>query len=238
MKIALQTLSILLALCISSSSFADVSTPVHQEKKIYYKGTDQKKRVALTFDDGPDDIITVKVLDILKKEHVHASFFVVGRLVKHNSQIFKRIVKEGHLVAIHAWTHPDLTKLTSDEIKSQLHQTSSIIHQYSGKKPLLFRPPYGALNEKVKQVVQNEGLTTIQWNIDTKDWQGPSPTRIVGRISSQIVPGSIILQHSAGGTRRLESTVDALPEIIRLLKQQGYQIVTLDELLHTPAYSN
>lgn len=210
---------------------------MHQEN-IYYKGSNQTKRVALTFDDGPDDIITVKVLDILKKENVQASFFLVGRLVKHNPQIFKRIIKEGHLAAIHAWTHPDFTKLSRDEIKSQLQQTSLIIHQYSGKKPLLFRPPYGALNEKVKKVVRHEGLTTVQWNIDTKDWQGPSPTRIIGRISSQIVPGSIILQHSAGGTRRLESTVDALPEIIRLLKKQGYQIVTLDELLHTPAYAN
>jgi peptidoglycan/xylan/chitin deacetylase (PgdA/CDA1 family) len=205
---------------------------------VYYKGPGKIKKIALTFDDGPDTKITSQILDILQKEKVHATFFVVGSRIKQNPYIFKRIIREGHLIANHTWDHPILTKLTKQQIILQLEKTNNLIEQLSGKKPLLFRPPYGAMNQRVQKIIQEKGLTTVQLTIDTRDWQGPSPRKILNNISSQLIPGSIILQHSAGGTKKLVSIVSALPEIIHLLKKSNYQIVTLDQLLHTTAYQD
>jgi peptidoglycan/xylan/chitin deacetylase (PgdA/CDA1 family) len=117
-------------------------------------------------------------------------------------------------------------------------RTNHIIQQLTGKTPLFARPPFGAMNQIVKQQMIDNGYTIIQWSLDTRDWKGTEAQKILQKVKSQLDPGDIILQHSAGGRHNLHGTVNALPHIIHLLKKRGYQLVTVEELLNTPAYKS
>jgi peptidoglycan-N-acetylglucosamine deacetylase len=205
-------------------------------KHLIYSGPAFGKRVALTFDDGPDRHYTLQILDILKRERVPATFFVVGNLSRKYPDVLKRIDREGHVIGNHSYSHPLLTKMTMDEVDAQLYRTNEIIRKETGKTPLLFRPPYGAVNKRLEKHLAAEGFRIIQWSVDTRDWAGPSSRKIIHTVKSQVGPGGIILQHSAGGPQ-LKETVEALPVIIRYLKENGYEFVTVDRLLDVPAYA-
>lgn len=205
-----------------------------KKRPIVFKGSSQSKKVALTFDDGPDIEVTSKILKILREEHVPATFFVTGRMVKEYPQMLKQIDEEGHVIGNHSWSHPQLTKLSSEKIESELHRTNEIIEKVVGKKVLLFRPPYGATNSRVQQVIKKNGFLIINWSVDTNDWRGNSGSTIEKIVKQQVSPGGIILQHNAGN--KLQGTIDALPKMISFLKSQGYQLVTVDQLLDSPPY--
>lgn len=206
-----------------------------KKKVLFYHGPSFKKQVALTFDDGPDRNFTLQVLDILKKEQVPATFFVVGNLSKRYPDVLERIDQEGHIIGNHSYNHPQFTKISLTQLDKQIHQTNRIIHQAIKKTPLLVRPPYGSMNRKVENHLGKQGFRVIQWSVDTVDWKGPSSQQIVHTVKRDTKPGGIILQHSAGGDQ-LQQSVDALPEIIRHFKSQGYEFVTIDQLLNVPAY--
>jgi delta-lactam-biosynthetic de-N-acetylase len=216
------------------------STKKKRQRKVtvYYKGPTKYKRVALTFDDGPDSHYTVKILDILKREQVPATFFVLGKLCKRNPHVLQRMVREGHCIGNHSWDHPDFTDVSAIEMMSQLKRTNEIIRRITGKTPVLVRPPFGTMNQNVKREIAKYGFTIIHWSLDTKDWRGTSAQKILQTVQKKIGPGDIILQHSAGGIAHLDGTVKALPEIIHLLKKEGYEIVTIEQLLHTSAYKS
>jgi len=202
---------------------------------VIYKGKGNLKRVALTFDDGPDTFFTPQILDILKKEKVKATFFVVGQLVQKNPHVLRRIIKEGHIVGNHSWDHPNFLNISNKQIITQLENTSNLIYRITGKKPLLARPPYGNLDDRVIQIIQQSGYAIVKWSLDTLDWKGKDFEEIVSFISSNLGPSHIILQHSAGSPK-LHGTVKALPEIIKIFKSNGYELVTLDKLLNIPVY--
>lgn len=206
-----------------------------KQQTLFYKGLSTQKRVALTFDDGPDRYYTLQILDILKKEKVPATFFVVGNLSKIYPDVLRRIDQEGHVIGNHSWNHPQFTKLSQSGINSQLSRTNAVIKEAIGKEPRLFRPPYGAMNTRVEKQIGSQGYKIIQWSVDTRDWSGRSSKQIVNTVINQVEPGGIILQHSAGG-EKLRTTVEALPQIISYLKKNGYEFVTVDELLYVPAY--
>jgi peptidoglycan/xylan/chitin deacetylase (PgdA/CDA1 family) len=207
-----------------------------QHETSFYRGSRYKKQVALTFDDGPDDNYTKQVLDILKKEHVKATFFVVGTMAKRYPSSLKRIDQEGHVVANHSWNHPVLSKLPEAGVMKQIEDTNNVITSVIGKTPLLVRPPYGALNKKLTNAVGKKGYKLIYWDVDTLDWDNHSPDQILASVKKESKTGSIVLQHSAG-SKSIQSTVIALPKIIAFLRSQGYQFVTIDEMLSIPAYS-
>jgi peptidoglycan/xylan/chitin deacetylase (PgdA/CDA1 family) len=205
-------------------------------KAIVLRGP-MRKEVALTFDDGPDDEWTTKVLDQLAKVNVKATFFIFGRRAEQFPNVLRRIVREGHIIGNHTYTHPNLTKLKAEEVRSQLERTDAVIRRLTGKTPALFRPPYGALNDTVVQEVIRLKKKIIFWNVDSLDWMQLNAKQVETNILSHVRPGSIILQHAAGGTgENLQGTVDAIPFVVRELHSRGYKFRTVPQLVNIPAY--
>lgn len=180
------------------------------------------KSVALTFDDGPG-IYTHKVLKILKKAHVPATFFVVGYLVERYPDIVKDEVRLGNSVGNHSWSHPltiPFAQMDQKQLDNQIERTNDALAAL-GIKPNLFRPPGGSYDANVVETARRNGARTVLWDISTDDWaSATTPKDIVQRIMSQIQPGSIILMHDGGGDQ--SATVKALPTLIKQIRKRGY----------------
>lgn len=181
--------------------------------------------VALTFDDGPQPVFTPQILTELQLYGVHATFFCIGRQVQAYSNIVRQLYQSGNVVGNHSWSHPNLTRLSPAAIRWQLSATSVIIQQVTGAAPTLFRPPYDVTNATVRRIAAQLGLVQAGWTIDTHDWQRPGVARIVSTTLTQARNGSIILMHDGGGDR--SQTVQALPQIIRGLRQRGFAFIVL-----------
>lgn len=176
--------------------------------------------IALTFDDGPDAVLTPQFLDILDVYDVHATFFVVGSNIEGNEQIIERMVAEGHSVQNHTWDHPYLTQLTSEEIERQLEMTNEMIVGAGAPEPRFGRPPYGDYDARVAGVFEAQGLAITTWTnvLDIRDWDGPaSPAQIVERVRIHLQDGGVVLLHDVQQT-----TLEALPAIIDVVHQDGY----------------
>ena len=222
-------LFILLAMVITQS----ISVSAAASKFVTSVNTTSKV-VALTFDDGADGANTNKILDILAKNNVKATFFLTGSGANNHPQYIKNIAAKGHQLGNHSYTHPDFTKLTATQMKSELDRTEALIKSLTGKttKPI-FRAPFGAVNSTVLNDVGAAGYGyTIQWNIDTIDWKGLTASQINTKVQTNIKPGSIVLMHTGAGA---PGTPLALPTMISQLKAKGYQFVTVSQLL---AYQN
>ncbi len=196
-----------------------------------YKAHTNKKVIALTFDDGPDQRFTPDILDVLNQHHVNATFFLMGSRVAKYPHVAKRIVKTGHAAGNHTYWHPQLTKTGVHNMKWEINKTEQQIQAATGTKPKLFRAPYGALNKTLVKKLGGMGYKGIGWSIDTNDWKELSARSIVNRVFNNVHPGAIILMHSAGhGTQDLSGTVHALKKMIPRLKKKGYRFVTIPEL--------
>ncbi|WP_215144266.1 LysM peptidoglycan-binding domain-containing protein [Exiguobacterium qingdaonense] len=218
-------LFILLAMMITQS----ISVSAAASKLIPSVNTTSKV-VALTFDDGADGTNTDQILNILATYDVKATFFLTGTGTNHHRQSIRNIVAKGHQLGNHSYTHPDFTKLTATQMKSELDRTESLVKSVTGKttKPI-FRAPYGAVNNTVLNGVGAAGYGyTIQWNIDTIDWKGLTASQINTKVQSNIKPGSIVLMHTGAGA---SGTPLALPTMISQLKAKGYKFVTVSQLL-------
>jgi peptidoglycan-N-acetylglucosamine deacetylase len=200
---------------------------------IYTNSTTTKKVAALTFDDGPDGIITPKILDILKENNIKASFFFIGNSLNSYSQVVKRADKEGHLILNHSFSHPQLSTKSLSEVDKEVLNTENLIYSLIGKRPGIIRPPYGDVVQATTDELSKLNYKIIIWSIDTLDWSIMEKDGIVNNIISNIRPGDIILMHS---NENKKATAEALPEIIKRLKEMNYALVTLDELLGVPAY--
>jgi peptidoglycan/xylan/chitin deacetylase (PgdA/CDA1 family) len=182
------------------------------------------KCVALTFDDGPGPY-TKRLLGMLRKAKVHATFFSVGEMVAARPEVEKLIAKDGHEIGNHSWSHPDLPKLTSAAITSQVHRTARQIAKATGEKPTLMRPPYGAYTPRVRKLIGGQDDAVVLWSVDPLDWKYRNSNSVYSRVTSQTKPGSIVLMHDIHGT-----TVNAVPRIIATLKARHYHFVTVSEL--------
>lgn len=205
---------------------------------LYVRGDPTRRQVALTFDDGPDNVYTAQVLDILKAHHVHATFFVLGAMVKERPDLVRRMVKEGHAIGNHTWNHRNITKLPPAALREEINRTENELISILGFRTFLFRPPYGAINVDALREIAHMHFKVVDWNVDTFDWKEKSKDKIVQNVFSQVKNGAIILQHCAGGPPNArQHSVDALPFIIEGLQKRGYQLVTIPEMLHTPVTS-
>lgn len=200
---------------------------------IFINGPTDKKLVALTFDDGPDNVITPKVLDILKQNHIHASFFFIGDRISAYKDVVKRADKEGNLILSHSFSHPNLTHLSPADVNKQIQDTEKVIYQVINKKPTIIRPPYGAIDNKALEQVKDNQLKIVIWSIDTLDWKQKESANIVKNVVSNIRPGDIILMHS---NQDKLATLQALPTIIKELTKKGYKFVDLAQLLNLRPY--
>ncbi|MCR8842753.1 polysaccharide deacetylase family protein [Paenibacillus sp. SC116] len=191
-------------------------------------------KVALTFDDVPDQTITPVILDILKQENIKATFFLVGYRAERNPSIVKRMVDEGHIIGNHTYNHPLLTRQDLPKFIRQLRQTENIIDEITGYKPRYFRPPFGEITEEQLQWAGKHGYMVVNWDVDSNDWRGIPAVVMENNIINDVVPGSIVLQHAGGAGKKgyLDNTVKALPSIIKRLKTRQYEFVTIPELLN------
>lgn len=180
------------------------------------------KKVALTFDDGPSANVTPQILNTLKKHQVKATFFVLGQGVEKHPNIAKQIADDGHQIAGHSWNHRDLSKLDIPTVEADLKKTNDMIQQVTGVVPAVYRPPYGAINNSMRNQIQ---LSPILWTVDTLDWKHHNPSQTLQSVKSGTKPGAIILMHDIH-----QATVTALEDVIQYLKSQGYTFVTIDEL--------
>ncbi|MDJ0799687.1 MAG: polysaccharide deacetylase family protein [Calothrix sp. MO_167.B12] len=187
-----------------------------------------KKLIALTFDDGPWNVYTKQILDILKQHQVKATFFVVGQALKNNPDIGKRIVTDGHVIANHTWNHR-YHYFNPQAAAFEIDRTSDLIYKITGAKTTLFRPPGGMLHNGLAAYARKKNYTVVMWSADSIDYKRPSVPTLTNRVVKQSTPGGIVLLHDGGGNR--SSTVASLVPIIKKLKQQGYSFVTIPELL-------
>ncbi|MDJ0737679.1 MAG: polysaccharide deacetylase family protein [Nostocaceae cyanobacterium] len=187
-----------------------------------------KKVIALTFDDGPWKTYTAQVLDILKKNDVKATFFVVGQMLKIYPDLGKRMVKEGHAIGNHTWNHR-YHYFNREAAAFEIDNTSKLIYQVTGARTTLFRPPGGMLHNGLVAYAKSKKYTNVMWSADSIDYKRPPASALVNRVIKQSKPGGIVLMHDGGGNRA--NTVAALPKMIKEYKKQGYSFVTIPELL-------
>jgi peptidoglycan/xylan/chitin deacetylase (PgdA/CDA1 family) len=204
-----------------------IPSPIYSFPK--NKATNGEKYVALTFDDGPHEMLTPELLDSLKKLDAKATFFVMGIKVIMHPEIIRRAAKEGHEIANHVWNHPVLTKLTWSDVDIQLAMTGEAISNVTdGKvKTKVMRPPYGNTNRKlINHIVKDVNYPIIMWSLDTNDWRRPGKDEIVKRIMAKVEDGTVILCHDIH-----PGTIDAIPIAIEELKKKGFQLKTVSELI-------
>ncbi|MEC4812684.1 MAG: polysaccharide deacetylase family protein [Scytonema sp. PMC 1069.18] len=187
-----------------------------------------EKVIALTFDDGPWPGSTEQILNILKKNNIKATFFIVGQMLKAHPDLGKKIVEEGHVIANHTWHHW-YHYFNPKAAAFEIDKTSDLIYQITGAKTTLFRPPGGMLHNGLAAYAKNKDYTVVMWSADSLDYKRPTVSRLVNNVMKNSKPGGIILLHDGGGNRK--STVDALPQLISQYKKQGYRFVTVPELL-------
>jgi peptidoglycan/xylan/chitin deacetylase (PgdA/CDA1 family) len=192
------------------------------------EGGDRGRDVALTFDDGPGPY-TPGVLSVLERLHAHATFFVIGEMLRYFSASAERELRDGDVIGDHTETHPEMATLPAHDQREELFEQIARIELLGGPRPVLFRPPYGSYNATTMRQLHALHLLMVLWSADTEDYLQPGVSVIVEHALAGAHPGAIILMHDAGGTRT--QTIEALPTIVRELRARGYQLVTVPELL-------
>ncbi len=182
--------------------------------------------VALTFDDGPHPDVTDRILDILRKEEVKATFFVVGRMAAKHPDLVRRIAQEGHTVANHTFYHNNLTTLPPENMELEWKLCNDTVEGLTGERPRFARPPGGQYNGEVLRAAKRSGLTMAFWTVNTADYTGKTPAQILRRIERNLRCGAVILLHDGP-----PETAEALPEIIDFIRRKGYRLVSLDEAI-------
>ncbi|WP_326849185.1 polysaccharide deacetylase family protein [Bacillus safensis] len=181
-----------------------------------------KKAIALTFDDGPNPATTSKILDALKANKGHATFFVLGSRVQYSPGMLADILKGGNEIGNHSYNHPLLTRLPLEEAVKQVKDTQQLIEKASGYTPTHFRPPYGGTNQDINHAI---GMKVTLWDVDPEDWKIRNSQQITNRVLSHAADGRTVLMHDI-----YESSAQAAVKIIHELTKQGYQLVTVSEL--------
>jgi polysaccharide deacetylase family sporulation protein PdaB len=185
-----------------------------------------EKKIAISFDATWGAEHTPKILNSLDKYNIKTTFFLVNIWLKKYPEVAKQIAQKGHEIGMHSATHPHFTALTEKQMEEELKENHKMIEEITGQKPFLFRPPFGDYDNTVIKTVDRLGFKTIQWSVDSLDWRDLSAQEIQERVLRQIDPGDIVLFHNNG-----KYTADALDPIINRLKEQGYVIVPISELL-------
>lgn len=224
-----------------TQEFEQFKTEVERQAYLYpqfflLESPSFQKKVALTFDDGPDTTVTPEVMRILKAQKVKATFFVVGFKILRHKPLLQQMLDEGHCIGNHSFDHPNFkTQAWATVWQEQIEKTEKLTEKLTGKKMRFVRPPYGQLTDAQIKELGKKDYRVVNWSIDAYDWdnQKNGPDAVCDRIMNNIHPGAIILMHN--GEKR-GNTVLALPALIRRLRAEGYEPVALDELLATMAY--
>lgn len=192
------------------------------------------KKLALTFDDGPNDPHTLRLLEVLAKHDVQTTFFVIGKYAKKRPDILREITKSGHVMGNHTFTHPNLIFASLARVKSELQQCQAVIAEMTGDAPQFFRPPWGGRKPGTLQTARSLGLEPVMWNVTGYDWQGKPADYIESKIRGQVRGGDVILLHDGShaefGADRSQ-TVVATDRLIGHYKSQGFEFATIPEMM-------
>jgi peptidoglycan-N-acetylglucosamine deacetylase len=233
---------------ISAASLAAAATAAYQSisptgqwyGKTFTGLSHSSRQIALTYDDGPNDSHTSRLLEILAKHNIHATFFLIGRYVQQRPDLAREIVHAGHIVGNHTFTHPLLTFKSESEIKRELAACKSALHDAIGDHSNLFRPPFGGRRPAVLRIARELALEPIMWNVTGYDWNAPPAAAIERKVANKIRGGDVILLHDGGhkqiGADRSQ-TVIATDRLIARYKNEGYEFVTIPHLMAESAAS-
>jgi peptidoglycan/xylan/chitin deacetylase (PgdA/CDA1 family) len=187
--------------------------------------------IALSFDDGPDEYSS-RLLDILKENQVEAAFFCIGKKITGNEELIKRMVREGHIIGNHSFSHHPLFDLfSSRKMLNDIKKTSHLVENITGLLPRFFRPPYGVTNPNLKKAVLQGGFISIGWSIRSYDTVIKNQQHLLNKILSLLKPGAILLLHDTS-----EATVIILPDLLKSIRDKGYQIIRLDKMINLNPY--
>lgn len=207
---------------IAGSHLAEESLPLPQQQT-QGEGREVKGYVALTFDDGPHPVYTPRLLEGLKERGARATFFLIGQNIDGNEDVIRKMKEDGHLIGNHSQNHMQLTRERAGEACEQINRTNEKIRQITGETPEYVRPPYGSWSEELECLVP---MRVVLWNLDTLDWKTQNKDKIVSHVMSHVEDGSVILLHDV-----YDTSVEAALEIVDRLLAEGYNFVTVDELI-------
>ncbi|NRF93074.1 polysaccharide deacetylase family protein [Paenibacillus frigoriresistens] len=218
------------AICILSfNPSVSIATPASNE--VVWKVKTDQKLIALTFDDGPNPVYTPQILNLLTQYQAKGTFFVIGKRVQLYPAIVIREVNDGHEIANHTYDHHYLKNYPAERLVDEIRQTQEIIFDITEQRPIVFRPPGGFYSDALLQSMKEDKLTVVMWSWyqDTKDWRRPGVDKIVNQVLNNVHNGDIVLFHDKQGD--CSQTVASLKYILPELKKQGYQFVTVSELI-------
>ena len=199
------------------------------------------KKLALTYDDGPNDPHTLRLLEVLAQHNVRATFFPIGRYVRQRPDIVRELARAGHAVGNHTFSHPNLIFVSAQRTRKELAECQQALLEATGKPSRLFRPPFGGRRPGTVQVARALGLEPVMWNVTGHDWSAPPADIIVAKVSGQIRGGDVILLHDGSHARMgadRSQTVIATDQIIAKYKAEGYEFVTIPEMMEKEAVSS
>lgn len=207
-----------------------LSMPLSAEAKSGFShGTREEKRIALSFDDGPHPVFTLKILEILKKYEITATFFMIGRNVEYYPAVARAVHANGHEIGNHTYTHPHMRQTDVETLRREIRMTEETLKKNGIPKPKLFRPPEGFRSAEQIHALETEGYETVIWSLDTHDWQGRAVGEIVSVVLNGVQGGDVLLFHDY--TSRQNTTITALEQLIPALLKDGYEFVTISELM-------
>jgi peptidoglycan/xylan/chitin deacetylase (PgdA/CDA1 family) len=192
------------------------------------------KVLALTYDDGPNDPWTMKLLEVLQREQVSATFFMLGRYVRARPEIARAVAEAGHTIGNHCFTHSNMIFASEAKLRQELADTSKAIEDATGERPYLFRPPFGARRPGTFRVAEELKMFPVMWRVTCFDWTAKSHEEILKQARRQIAGGEIVLLHDGGHLRMGEDrshTVKATAELIREYKDRGFMFTTVTEMM-------
>ncbi len=233
--VAVIAVLVLAAVCMTGMANEQVSAVFNNRslRKVPVYGVDtQEKVVALTFDAAWGADKTQGILDILDKHGVDGTFFLVGFWIDKYPEMVKKIAESGCDIGNHSNNHLNMSTLSKDKIAEELDYVTNQVKDLTGAQTKFFRPPFGDYNNTLLEVVEEKGMIGVQWTVDSLDWKGLSATEILSRVNKGVKNGSIILFHNNS-----DNILEALPLVIANLKNQGYKMVRLSELIYQDAYS-
>ena len=197
-------------------------------------GARKGKQIALTFDDGPNDPHTLRLLEVLAKHNIRATFFLIGQYVRQRPDIVRAVAQAGHVVGNHTRTHPLLIFESAGRVRDEITQCRDAIHDSVGEHSNLFRPPFGGRSPGTFALVRKLGLEPIMWNVTGYDWSAPSADYIERKVSRRVRGGDVVLLHDGSHTRfgaDRSATVQAVDRLIATYKSEGLEFATIPEMM-------